>query len=228
MWYFRALHQRMLLALRPLVGRPAEILDAGCGTGGLIRALQTQDAHWSVSGVDMSPIACDFARRRTDAAIQQASVESLPYADRQFDAVTHADVLYMVENPERALGEFARVLRPGGILVINTAAYQWMWSYHDDLIGTRRRFRRHGLAELMRGHGFEIDLSSYAVLLAFPLIIARRKLFVPADPSSDVKPYPSLIEATLGGLASLENSLLRRGIALPAGNSVFIVARRRG
>jgi SAM-dependent methyltransferase len=226
MWYFHALHQRMLLPLQPLIGRQATILDAGCGTGGLIRAMRSREPLWSVSGVDVSPIACDFARQRTHVPILQGSVEALPFEDAQFDAVTNADVIYMVREPEQAIREWARVLRPGGTLAINTAAYQWMWSYHDDLIGTRHRFRRSELAGLLRRHGFEITLCSYAVLLVFPLIVARRKLFVPANPCSDVKPYPALIESLFGSLASLENGLLRRGIALPSGNSVFIAARR--
>jgi hypothetical protein len=82
------------------------------------------------------------------------------------------------------------VLKPGGLLVINVAAYEWMRSYHDAQMDTRHRFRRSELACLLQKAGFEVTISSYANLLIFPLIIARRKIFVPANPSSDVKPYP--------------------------------------
>lgn len=226
MWYFPALHRRMILPLQGLKGKPAQVLDAGCGTGGLIRALSAVDPRWDVMGVDASAIACNFSRERTQKRVVEASVEALPFADRQFDAVTHADVIYMVQDPSRAIAEFARVLRPDGILVINTAAYQWMWSYHDDLIGTRHRFRRSELARLVESNGFELILSSYAVMLIFPLIIARRRLLVPDQPSSDVKPYPPLIESFCAAMDDLEYAALRRGLALPTGNSVFIAARR--
>ena len=66
--------------------------------------------------------------------------------------------------------------------------------------------------------------SSYANTLIFPLIFLRRKIFVPRRPTSDVKPYPLLIDAFCGSMAFLEHLLLRIGIMLPAGNSVFIVA----
>jgi hypothetical protein len=102
-----------------------------------------------------------------------------------------------------------------------------MWSYHDDLVDTKHRFRRSELASLLQQAGFEITISSYANLLIFPLIIARRKIFVPANPSSDVKPYPPLIEALCGSMAALEYGALSRGISLPAGNSVFIAARKK-
>ena len=226
MWYFHALHQRMLLPLGPLAGRPAAILDAGCGTGGLIRALQQFEPQWNITGLDISPLACAYAQQRTTAPIEEGSVESLPFADQSFDGVVSADVLYHIDDASRALAECARVLKPGGILVINVPAYQWMWSYHDDLVATRHRFRRSELAGLLRRAGFAVTLSSYANLLIFPLIIARRKIFVPANPSSDVKPFPPLIEAFCGSMAALEYGALRRGITLPAGNSVFIAARR--
>jgi ubiquinone/menaquinone biosynthesis C-methylase UbiE len=226
MWYFHALHQRMLLPLAPLAGGPAAILDAGCGTGGLIKALQQFEPRWTITGLDISPLACAYAQQRTTAPIEEGSVESLPFADKSFDAVVSADVLYHIDDAASALAECRRVLKPGGILVINVPAYRWMWSYHDDLVATRHRFRRGELAGLLRQAGFAVTLSSYANMLIFPLIIARRKIFVPAHPTSDVKPYPPLIEAFCSAMAALEHGALRRGITLPAGNSVFIAARR--
>ena len=228
MWYFHALNRRMLLPLADLAKQEASILDAGCGTGGLIRAMQKLEPRWRITGLDISPLACTYARERSSASIVEGSVEALPFAANQFDAVVSADVLYHINDTSKALQEFGRVLKPGGSLVVNVPAYNWMWSYHDDLVDTRHRFRRSELASLLQQAGFEITISSYANLLIFPLIIARRKIFVPANPSSDVKPYPPLIEALCGSMAALEYGALRRGITLPAGNSVFIAARRLG
>ena len=228
MWYFHALNRRMLLPLAELAKQEASILDAGCGTGGLIRAMQQFEPLWRITGLDISPLACTYARERSSASIVEGSVEALPFTANQFDAVVSADVLYHINDTSKALQEFGRVLKPGGSLVVNVPAYNWMWSYHDDLVDTRHRFRRSELASLLKQAGFEITISSYANLLIFPLIIARRKIFVPANPSSDVKPYPPLIEAFCGSMAALEYGALRRGISLPAGNSVFIAARRLG
>ena len=228
MWYFHALNRRMLLPLADLAKQEASILDAGCGTGGLIRAMQQFEPRWRITGLDISPLACTYARQRSSASIVEGSVEALPLSTNQFDAVVSADVLYHINDTSKALQEFGRVLKPAGILVVNVPAYNWMWSYHDDLVDTKHRFRRSELASLLQQAGFEITISSYANLLIFPLIIARRKIFVPANPSSDVKPYPPLIEALCGSMAALEYGALRRGITLPAGNSVFIAARRLG
>ncbi len=52
MWYFHALNRRMLLPLAALTQQNASVLDAGCGTGGLIRALQGVGAPWTIKGLD--------------------------------------------------------------------------------------------------------------------------------------------------------------------------------
>ena len=230
MWYFHALNRRMLLPLTELTKKNATVLDAGCGTGGLIKALQGVGAPWMIKGLDYSPVACSYARERTSVPIEEGSIEALPFGDGQFDVVLTADVISQIDDASVALAEFRRVLKSGGILAINVAAYNWMRSYHDELMDTRHRFRRSELVNLLRQVGFEVTLSSYANMLIFPLIFplifARRKIFVPRHPTSDVKPYPPLIDAFCGSMAALENLLLRIGIKLPVGNSIFIVARK--
>lgn len=228
MWYFKALNRRMLLPLAELANREASILDAGCGTGGLIKSLQAYESQWKIYGFDYSPVACEFAQSKTSAPIKQGSIENIPFHDKQFDAVLCADVISQIEDGSIALREFARVLKPGGILVVNVAAYQWMWSYHDEINDTMHRFRRSELVALLAKAGFKVILSSYANTLIFPMIFAQRKIFIPANPSSDVKLLHPLLDSFCGSMASLEYMALRNQITLPVGNSVFIAARRLG
>jgi SAM-dependent methyltransferase len=82
-----------------------------------------------------------------------ASITALPFADASFEAVVSADVICRVNNPEVAVAEFYRVLKPGGVLVVNAPAYQWMWSYHDDTCQTQHRYGRRELAALLRAGG---------------------------------------------------------------------------
>jgi len=228
MWYFKALNRRILLPLAELINTEACILDAGCGTGGLIKALQSYEQKWNVNGLDYSPVACAFAQSKSCAPIKQGSIEEIPFHDKQFDAVVCADIISQIEDGSIALGEFARILKPGGILVFNVAAYQWAWSYHDDINDTRHRFRRSELVALLIKAGFKVTLSSYANMFIFPLILAQRKIFTPANPTSDVKPFHPLVDSFCGSMASLEYMALCKHITLPVGNSVFIAARRLG
>jgi ubiquinone/menaquinone biosynthesis C-methylase UbiE len=129
MWYFYALHGHIERALDAAGAPGIRVLDAGCGTGGLIRRLTPRHPGWRWSGIDLEPLAYALARERTVGAdIRPASVTALPFPDASFDAVVSADVLYHVDDDEAALREFFRVLRPGGIAVINVPAYRWLWS----------------------------------------------------------------------------------------------------
>ena len=228
MWYFRALHRRRVHELaRWLPAGPARVLDAGCGTGGFIRALQPARPEWAVTGVDLSPLACALARERTGAEIVEGSITALPFGDGAFDAVATGDVLYHVADTVTALREFARVVRPGGVVVVNEPAYKWLWSYHDEAVESKHRFTRPELAAQFRAAGLEVKFASYANMLPLPLVVARRKLLPPAQPTSDVLLYPAPVEAMFSVMAGLEHAWIQRGWALPAGSSVFVAGVKR-
>ncbi len=223
MWYFRALHVRLGHWLaRLLPPGPARVLDAGCGTGGFMRALQASNRGWKVTGVDLSPVACGLARVRTGAEIVEGSITALPFGDGAFDAIVTGDVIYHVEDAAAALREFARCVRPGGVVLVNEPAYKWLWSYHDVAVESKHRFTRPELAALFRAAGLEVKFASYANMLALPLVVARRKLFPPAQPTSDVQLFPAPVEAIFSAMAWLEHAWTKRGWPLPAGSSVFV------
>ncbi|MBA3849831.1 MAG: class I SAM-dependent methyltransferase, partial [Opitutus sp.] len=179
MWYFRALNRRIVHFLaRPGAGSatPRRILDAGCGTGGLIRDLRRAFPAAQVVGLDFSERACELARQRTGAEVVRGSITELPFADASFDAVVSADVVCQVEDGARTLGEFARVVRPDGVVLVNVPALRWLWSYHDDTCHTKHRYTRRELCALCAAAGLRVEFASYANLLPLPLIAARRKL----------------------------------------------------
>lgn len=228
MWYFRALHRRRAHWLgRLLPAGPARVLDAGCGTGGFIRMLRAARPEWTVTGADLSPLAVALARERTGATIVEASLTALPFPDGSHDAVTTGDVLYHIADTAAALRELARVLRPGGVVVVNEPAYRWLWSYHDEAVESRHRFTRPELAGHFVTAGLDVRFASYANMAVLPLVVARRKLFPPARPTSDVALLPAPVEGLLGGLAALEQAWTGRGWPLPAGSSVFVAGVKR-
>jgi len=229
MWYFRALHRRRSHWLaRLLPAGPARVLDAGCGTGGFIRSLRAARPDWTVTGVDLSPVACGLARERTGVEIIEGSLTALPFDDGTFEAVTTGDVLYHIQDTAAVLREMARCVKPGGVVLVNEPAYRWLWSYHDVAVESKHRFTRAELVALFRSAGLEVVFASYANMLVLPLVVARRKLFPPTRPTSDVQVYPAPIEAIFSALTSLEYAWTKRGWPLPAGSSVFIAGVKRG
>ena len=226
MWYYRALHRHVTRSLGRRLGAAARVLDAGCGTGGLLRRLAEAQPGWRLTGLDFSPLACELARGRTGGEVVQGSVAALPFADATFDAVVSCDVVCQVADPALALREFHRVLPPGGTVVLTMPAYPWMYSYHDKEVGNLRRYTRGGVNELLRGAGFTIAASTYWNMLPFPLAVLRRKVFPPAAPTSDVGLFPAPVEALCRGLMAVEHGWLGLGAPLPFGNSVLTVARK--
>jgi len=223
MWYYRALHRHVLSALLRAVRPGAAVLDAGCGTGGLLKRLRAADRGWRLAGLDVSPLACDLARESTGAVVVEGSVTRLPFGAASFEAVTSCDVLCQIDDAASALREFYRCLRPGGVLVVNVPAFMWLWSYHDEAVQSKRRFNRVELTALLRAAGFHVAWSSYWNMLPFPLTVARRKFFPAPAAGSDVRLYPAPVETMFNAMMSLEYGWMRAAGPLPWGSSVLAV-----
>ncbi len=227
MWYFRSLHAHLHReARRRLHGGPGDVLDAGCGTGGLIRDLERWEPRWRLAGLDLSPVAIELARRRCRAPMLEGSVTALPFGDGTFDLIVSADVLYELEDPARALAEFRRCLRANGWLVVNVPAYRWLWSYHDVAVHSRHRFVRREVAALFAAAGFAVEANTHWNALAFPLVVVKRKLFARRTDTSDVKLYPAPLEWCFHGLMAVEHAWLRLGGRWAWGSSILACGRR--
>lgn len=230
LWYFHALHAhiRRELVRAGFGGRAADMLDAGCGTGGQILRLREQQPLWRWSGIDFMPLACELARKRCgpDVDVREASVAAIPFADGSFDAVVSADVICQLDECELAVRELARVTRPGGAVVVCVPAYMWMWSYHDDSCETKHRYTRREIAGLLEQAGLRVTLLTHLNALPFPLIWAKRKFFRSANDTSDMKEYPAIVNNGFRALTAVERVWLRAGGTLAWGSSVFAVARK--
>ena len=227
MWYYLALHRHVGRSLLSQLKRSAaKVLDAGCGTGGLLRGLKNVAPTWQFTGLDFSSLACDLARERTGVEIVQGSIAAMPFADASFDAVVSCDVLCQIADTHAALREIYRCLHPSGIVVLTMPAYQWMYSYHDREVANLRRYSRNEVNTLLGGSGFEILGSTYWNMLPFPLAVVRRKILRPADSKSDVRLYPAPVEKCFNGLMNIERAMLRAGFRLPFGSSVLTVAKK--
>ena len=226
MWWYRALHANLLAALRRDPGPPGSVLlDAGCGTGGLLRRMAEGGIHRHRIGIDAEAHAAAMAAAKSGAAIAVASVDDLPFADASLGAIISADVLYHRRvDPERAVAESIRCLMPGGVLIVNVPAYDWMSSFHDRQVHGARRFTRTSLRRLLAGAGFARIDATYWNTFLFPLMVLHRKLAGPHRDESDVGAYPPLLEALFLAVTAVERGALRIGLRYPFGGSVLAIA----
>lgn len=124
------------------------VLDAGCGTGTLLRAL-SQFAQFKAVGVDISPRAEEhFKKNLPKAEFKACSLAKLPFADKSFDLVVSTDTLEHVLKPWHAIHEFARVTKPGGTIAISVPDGRF-----DSYIGHVNYFSAQSLVSLLEDHG---------------------------------------------------------------------------
>jgi SAM-dependent methyltransferase len=231
MWWFAAARRNLLSLSERLpldgIGRQA-ILDAGCGTGGLLVQLAAHYPHRSVVGLDLNQQACVRAAAKSAQLVCTGSVNALPFPDGAFAAIFSADVLCHRRVDERsALLQFHRCLVDGGWLVLNLPAYRWMLSQHDGAVHNVRRYTANGLQRLLEAAGFRCVYATYWNAVLFPLMVLARKLLPGGDGvTSDVKPYPRPVDRLCRAATLFEHLLLRGGLNFPFGGSVLAVAAK--
>src|SRR5437764_8693914 len=220
-WWYKALHCLIFQALEAeLPGwREKEILDVGCGTGAILKQLGNPEKN---VGIDLAPEAITFCRQRGLNNVRQGDICALPFADASFDAAICSSVIYhqWVGDVEGAVREMYRVLRPGGVLLINVPAFPLLHSAHDDAVMTARRFRKREIRELLQKQNFTIRRLTYWTTFLFPLAVAARTLGGSKMGRDFETEGTSFTRRTLAQIMAVELSLLRN-ISLTFGVAWF-------
>ena len=225
-WWYRNTRALAADLLAPWLHRGPRVLDAGCGPGGNGAWLAT---HGDVVGVDLSPDALAFVKARRPATVPvRASVDALPFANASFDAVVGLTILYTVPDDDRALGELARVLRPGGAVLLVEPAFAALGRAHDATVHGRRRYRRRALAGMATAAGLTVQRATYAYSFLAPPAAAlgavdrvRRRHDVPTTSDVDKR----TLDAVFAPMAGAERSWLAHH-DVPFGTSVVLLATR--
>jgi len=231
MWWYRGLrHLAADLLGRALVRSMVDgpVLDAGCGTGGMLAKLGPSVAGRPTFGLEYDPLAAALAAAKAARPVAAGSVHEMPLGDRSLGGYVSLDVLcHGTVEPARALAEAHRCLAPGAVALFNLPAYGWLLSAHDRRVHNVRRFTRGQARQLLTGHGFRILRSSYWNTLLFPLMLLHR-LFGRDDAESDVHDYPAWLEALFSTALAIERAAIAAGLSLPFGGSLILVAARDG
>lgn len=229
MWWYRGLHRQMAAALRRSLSRvpPGPVLDAGCGTGGLLAFLKAAAPGRELRGVEINPQAASRAAAKSGVEVTVGSVNALPLDDASVALVLSADVLCHARvEPAAALAEIARVLRPRGEVILNLPAYDWLKSAHDERVHNARRFTAGAMRPLLLAAGLTPVRTTYWNSFLLPPMVARRFLSRGDAAKSDVMEYPALLNALFGAVLAIERFLIALGLRLPVGGSLLVVARK--
>mgnify|MGYP001344383912 CR=1 FL=1 len=229
MWWYRGLRRLAADQLARALSRTnarGPVLDAGCGTGGMLRVLGPAVDGRPTVGLEYDPVAAGMAKAKADRPVVSGSVDEMPLGNETLGGYVSLDVLCHANvEPERALKEAHRCLGPGAIAIFNLPAYSWMLSAHDRRVHNARRFTRGEARALIAAPGFRILRASYWNTLLFPLMLIHR-LVERGDAESDVRDYPRWLDAIFSTALAIERAAIGAGLSLPFGGSLMIVAVR--
>jgi SAM-dependent methyltransferase len=225
-WWYTARAGMLETVLSRYVGRPRRVLDVGSADGPSVGWLRGHDGLHVTLDVDI---------RGLNAGGVCGSALALPFADASFDVVGAFDVVEHCAPEETAMAELARVLAPGGSLLISVPAYQWAWSDFDVANGHHRRYTRSRAIRAVEAAGLEMRRATYAFTAVFPLFAAERLLRRLKDPfrkgdtgAADIVELPQppgWLSRLLLRLCAVDQRLLRSR-NLPFGSSVVVAATK--
>lgn len=237
-WWYRGLHSLVMQEIEKIKNNNDNfaILDAGCGTGRMLELLKDKyNNEINYTGIDFSEDAIAFCHKRGLSNVTEASVTDIPANDNSMDLIISLDVIYHqgVSDDVAALKEFERILKPGGSLILNLPAYEFMKSNHDAAVHTARRYTSKTLKEKLNAAGLSCEKITYRNTILFPAAFAVRMLqkILPEKSDnkskSDLKDMPEIVNNIFAGMLDIENKIINHGLKFPFGLSLFCIAQKR-
>lgn len=223
-WWYRATRELLGQLLGPHLDGATLVLDAGGGTGAT--------GGWMTASAPV--VLADYDQFALEVAVEdhtgylpaRADLNHLPFADGSFDAVLCVTALCHRMNPDPAaiVTDFARLLRPGGVLAVQEPGGKRLWRGHDEVTHTARRFSVGELEQMCRAAGLEVVRATGAYSFLVPPAWVLGKLERGAS-KSDVGRNESGLFGLFGQLARLERAYLTRR-DLRWGLSAIVLAQK--
>jgi SAM-dependent methyltransferase len=163
------------------------LMDIGCSSGYTIRLLRTRMPDATIIGADyvLGPLE-KLGRTLPDLPLLQLDLAHCPLPTDSFDGVVLLNVLEHIEDDTAAIRQVRRILKPGGVAVIEVPAGPELYDIYDKQLMHFRRYRMAEISRSVRGAGLEILDRSHLGFFLYPpfwLVKKRNRKHMSADPS---------------------------------------------
>ncbi|MBW8051157.1 MAG: class I SAM-dependent methyltransferase [Cytophagales bacterium] len=233
LWWYKCLHALVLRMIENNLKKNINVIDAGCGTGGLMRYLKS-NGYDNVKGIDISEYAVEICRSRSlDVIIDDLINISNHFRAGTADVIVSNDTLYFFSREEqiRIAKQFHKLLKVNGIAIINVPAFGAFRGVHDISVGIKYRFTKKDIWAVFEKTQFECLNVIYWPFLLTPFIYIARlfqriklKNIYNVKVKSDSKIPFGFINYLLFWLISFENNYFKKK---PFGSSLFFVLKKK-
>lgn len=220
-WWFLG-KKGFIKQLLPQAKNKLKILDLGCGVGEISIFLE----HWGkVDRIEISPYAISFLKRKK-IKFKKDDIQTANFGKNKYDLICLLDVLYHknIKHIEKILLKSNAALKKNGMLLITDSALPFLYSNHDKIMYTGRRFYLSSLIKKVEQANFRVTKKSYTYFFLFPLFMINRivnKFFN----FPTVFSINSVVNKILFNLCRLESFFLQY-VSYPIGSSIVILAHK--
>ena len=230
-FWFRARSELIVWAMRTYFPACRSFLEIGCGTGFVLSGIRAAFPSVELAGSELFAAGLEFAAKRVpSASLYQMDARSIPFRET-FDVVGAFDVLEHIDEDEAVIAGVGRALRPGGGFLVSVPQHPALWSAQDEHAVHVRRYVADALRRKVEAAGFEVLRMTSFVSLLLPLMVASR-LRMRADDKGgefdaiDAVRLPRPVNRVLEVVMAVERALIVRGVSMPVGGSLLLVARK--
>lgn len=224
------LHQ--LAKLNP--GKGQSLLEIGCGTAFVLSGVHQRFPELNLTGSEIYISGLEIAAKRLPGIeFVQLNATKMPFSNK-YEYACAFDVIEHIEEDETVMSEVFKALKPGGRFLVSVPQHKWLWSVIDEYSCHKRRYSRRELISKLKSAGFDIEYVTSFTFFLLPVMylgrLRRRSLRAEDLTKEQINSEISLsgwMNALFSFIMRMDEALIKLGLSLPCGGSLFVVARRK-
>jgi len=226
-WWFQGRNRILLWVMAQEQPLFRNFLEIGCGTGFVLEGVSHTFPEVELFGSEYFEEGLAHARQRVPSATFTQLDATLMDEVSRYDAIGAFDVIEHIQEDEKVLHNLARALVPNGRLFITVPQHRWLWSEADEYACHVRRYTKEELVKKIKQAGLKVDYSTSFVSLLIPLMWLSRLQAKKGnyDPLDEFR-IPGWLNRSLKAIMSIEFFMIKRGLRLPCGGSLLVVAKK--